>query len=136
MLYLIKTQLSLNVPADVLTLLHSKSSTSQFYRMKAFTEQTSLENVGKSIHDTRGSKSKIALIFSLAFPSLGYVAYKYSLPANSKFVYLYYFIRPFHLFYKYAISAIKIIQKHGKLFFRNLSNQKIEKSIHNILTKR
>ncbi|MBC8185898.1 nucleotidyltransferase family protein [candidate division KSB1 bacterium] len=135
-LFLLKTQLSINVPAEVLSQLHAKSSTIQLNRMKVFHKQTALENVGRNIYDTRGLKRKISFIFFLIFPSLNYVAHKYSLPANSKIVYLYYFIRPFHLLYKYIISALKTIGKFANLFYRNISNQKIEKSINNIFAKR
>ncbi len=134
-LFLLKTQLSINIPADVLSQLLAKTSSSQINRMKVFHKQTALENVGRSISDTRGSKSKMSLIVSLVFPTFGFVAHKYSLPANSKIVYLYYIIRPFHLLYKYTISTIRTILKFVKLFFQNLSNQKIEKSINTILTK-
>jgi hypothetical protein len=130
-LFLIKDQLAMNVPSDVLSLLRSKSSINQISWMETKYKKTGMETLGKNIYSKQGYKRKIAYIFSKFFPPVEYLYYKYSVPADSKFVYFYYIVRPFHLLYKYTTYSIITVFKLVPLFSRNQLNQKIEKSIYN-----
>ncbi|MDW7680342.1 MAG: nucleotidyltransferase family protein [bacterium] len=132
-LFLINDLIEISIPPVVLSRLRKKTSTAQLSWMEVDYKQSGMESISRNFFVTPGFKKKISYILSRIFPSIEHLNYKYSLPENSKIVYLYYFIRPFHLLYKYSISTIITILTLIPLFSRNFANPKIEKSIYNIL---
>jgi len=136
LLFLIKYQLALEIPDEVMSQLRAETSTDQITWMEVNYKNSGMETIGRNFCTIPGFRRKITFIFSKIFPPVEYLYYKYSLPTNSKFVYLYYIIRPFHLLFRYSISTMITIFKLSLLFSRNYSNQKIEKSIYNILADR
>ena len=131
-LFLINDLIEISIPPVVLSRLRKKTSTAQLSWMEVDYKQSGMESISRNFFVTPGFKKKIGYILSRIFPSIEHLNYKYSLPENSKIVYLYYLIRPFHLFYKNVISVIITVLTLIPLFSRNYTGQKIENSIYNI----
>lgn len=106
-LNLAKQLFSVNIPAHVLKSVQCKRDESQMLcfdmlkepRGKSVSNLFLLNDLSKKIHYVR---KKI-------FPSIEFLAFRYSVPIDSKFVYLLYFVRPVQLVKDHLAITIKLV---------------------------
>ena len=95
------------IPSNVIKLLQQKCDKSQIQSFdmlkkakgKAVSNLFLLNDLSKKIHYIRQK----------LFPSIEFLSYRYSVPVDSNFVYLLYFVRPFQLVKDHLAIAVKLL---------------------------
>ncbi|MFQ5768909.1 MAG: nucleotidyltransferase family protein [bacterium] len=122
-LNLAKQLFSVNIPSHVLKSLQCKNDKSQ---MMCFEMLKELK--GKSVSNLfllNDLSKRMHYIRQKFFPSIEFLAFRYSVPIDSKFVYLLYFVRPFQLVKDHLPIAFKLLFTFiiHKIQYRVGSNQ-------------